>query len=123
MSRNKVSILNHEIKSFAESAFSFKRLLPNNILLCRNCSGNSFGDVQCDLKIPDNLEENIERYPPIFENTLVSHSDYGEFMKEYPKENNVLPQFGGMLISIHKRNDNYTTFDFLSEPWSLMYQN
>ena len=123
MSRNKVSILNHEIKSFAESAFSFKRLLPINNLLCRNCSGNSFDDVQCDLKVPENLEEDIERYPPIFENTLVSHSDYGEFMTEYAKENNVLLQFRGMMISIHKRNDNYTIFDFLFEPWSLMYKN
>ena len=51
-----------------------------------------FGYVQCDIRVPDNLKEKIEAFPPIFKTTLVSRSDIGEFMKKYEEENKLFTQ-------------------------------
>ena len=90
---------NDDIKSFVRSSFPFKRLLSFKNLLHRIRSGELFGYVQCDISVPDNLEEKFATFSPLFKNTLVSRSDIGEIMKHYEEENKLLTQPRKMLIS------------------------
>ena len=108
---------NDEIKSFVRSTFPFKRALTFQKLLSNIRSGEMFGYVQCDIRVPDNLKEKVEAFPPIFKNTLVSRSDIGEFMKKYAEDNKLLTQPRRMLISsfqLINGNNHHTTFKFLS---------
>ena len=117
---------NDDIKSFVRSNFPFKRPLSVKNLLQRIRIGELFGYVQCDISVPDKLKEKFATFPPIFENTLVSRSDIGEFMKQYAEENKLLTQTRRMLISsYHLTNGTIITplFKFLSRSWSRMYSN
>ena len=55
--------------------------------------------MQCDIEVPENLRSNFANFPPIFKNTLVSKSDFGELMKNYAEEEKLLSQPRKMLIS------------------------
>ena len=90
---------NHEIKSFVRSTFPYKRRLSFENLLSRIRKGELFGYVQCDLRVPENLREKFESFPPIFKNIFVSRSDIGYLMKKYAEENKLMTQPRRMLIS------------------------
>ena len=90
---------NHEIKCFVRSTFPYKRPLSFENLLSRIRKGELFGYVQCDLRVPENLREKFESFPPNFKNMFVSRSDIGDFMKKYAEENKLLSQPRRMLIS------------------------
>ena len=90
---------NHKIKSFVRSTFPYKRPLSFENLLSRIQKGELFGYVQCDLRVPENLREKFESFPPIFKNIFVSRSDNGDFMKKDAEENKLMTQPRRMLIS------------------------
>ena len=54
--------------------------------------------MQCDIEVPENLRSKFNNFSPIFKNTLVSKSDYGDLMKSYAEEERLLPQTPKMLI-------------------------
>ena len=110
----------HEIKSFVRSTFPYKRPLSFENLLSRIPKGEFFGYVQCDLRVPENLREKIESFPPVFKSMFVSRSDIGDLMKKYAEgkqtddstPENVIIQF-----SSHKRYSYHTAFELLFESW------
>ena len=55
--------------------------------------------MQCDIEAPENLGANFANFPPIFKNTLVSKSDFGDLMKNYAEEERLLSQPRKRLIS------------------------
>ena len=63
---------NHEIKSFVGSTFPYKHPLSFENLLFYIRKGELFGYVQCDLRVPENLTEKFESFPPIFKDMFVS---------------------------------------------------
>ena len=104
---------NYEIKPFVRSGFPIQRPLNFNNLLSGIRSGDLLGSVQCDIKVPDNLKK-IESLPSHFENTPVSRSDIGEFMKGYTEENKLLTQPRKRLItSFHVTNGTIITSLFI----------
>ena len=89
---------NHEIKSFVRATFPYKRpLIFENLLSCIR-KGELFRYLQCDVRVPENMRENFEFFPPIFKNKFVSRSNI-EKMKKYAEENKLLTQPRRMLIS------------------------
>ena len=90
---------NHEKKSFVRSTFPYKRPLSFENLLSRIRKGELFGYVQCDLRVPENLREKFESFPPLFKNIFLSRSDIGNFLKKYAEENKLMTQPRRMLIS------------------------
>ena len=59
-------------------------------ILKRIRDGTLFGMVQCDIKVPEHLEDYFSELQPIFKNTEVGLDDIGEHMKEYAKSKNLL---------------------------------
>ena len=51
--------------------------------------GHLFGFVECDIEVPDHLEEYFSEMTPIFKSTEVSLKNIGEFMQEYAKQHNI----------------------------------
>ena len=90
---------NCKIKSFVRSTFPYKRPLSFENLLSRIRKGELFGYVQLDLRVPENLREKFEPFPPIFKNILVSRSDIGDYMKKHAEENKLMTQPRRILIS------------------------
>ena len=90
---------NHEIKSFVRSTFPHKHPLSFENLISRIRKGEFFGHVQCDLRVPENLRDNFESFPPCFKNKFVSRSDIGDFLKNYAEENKLITQPRRLFIS------------------------
>ena len=57
-----------------------------------------FGCVECDIHVPEHLEDRFSEMCPIFKNTEISREDIGEFMKSYAEENNIMKQPRRSLI-------------------------
>ena len=58
-----------------------------------------FGYVQCDLEVPAGLKYKFSNFPLVFKNFNVSRADFGDYMRDYAVENNLLKQPQRMLIS------------------------
>ena len=97
-------------KVFYQINIFYKRPLSFENLLSRIRKGELFGYVQCDLRVPENLREKFESFPPIFKNTFVSRSDIGDIMKKYAEENKLMTQPRRLLIySFHLINGTIIT--------------
>jgi hypothetical protein len=51
-------------------------------------SGVLFGAVECDIHVPEHLQDKFSEMTPIFKNTLVTENDVGDHMQMYLKEKN-----------------------------------
>jgi hypothetical protein len=61
-----------------------------------------FGWVECDIHVPESLQEYFKEMRPIFKNTEIRREDIGEFMKNYAEENNVMARPRRSLIGSMK---------------------
>ena len=84
---------------FCRIHFLSKLALILQKLLSNIRDSEKFGYVQCDMRVPDNLKEKLEAFPPIYRKPLVSLSNIREFMKKYAGENKLLTQAQRMVIS------------------------
>ena len=57
-----------------------------------------FGQVQCNIHVPDNLKEKFSEMQPIFKNTVISRNDIGEFIKAYAEKHKLLTKPRKSLI-------------------------
>ena len=101
-------------KFFVRSSFAVWRALTFQKLLSNIRSGDKFGYVQCGIRVPDNLEEKFEAFPPIFKKTLASRSELSEFMKTYAEENKLLTQPQRLLMSWFQLIDGTIIIPFLN---------
>ena len=90
---------NDESKSLLKSNFSFKRASTFRKLLSNIRSGEMSGYVHFDIRVPDNLKEKLEAFPPFPKNTLVSSSHNGDFVKTKAEDHKLLTQPQKMLLS------------------------
>ena len=87
------------VKQHILEHFPYRRSLAGEQLSEEMKKGKLFGDVQCDIEVPENLRSKFNNFPPILKNTWVSKSDIGDLMKNYAEEERLLSQPRKMLIS------------------------
>ena len=87
------------VKQHIREHFPYRRSFAAEQLLEEMKEGKLFGNVQCDIEVPENSSANFANFPPIFKNTLVSKGNIGDLMKNYAEEERILPQPRKMLIS------------------------
>ena len=80
------------VKSYLRANFPYKRPLSEEQLLQRIIDGRLFGNVQCDIEVPEHLRDYFSNFPPIFKNNVVSRDDIGNLMKEYAGKEGIMPQ-------------------------------
>ena len=91
-----------KIKNHVRTHFPYKRLLSTDSLLAKIKESFLFGYIQCDLVVPDDKNQNLSNFPPIFKNTEIGRNDIGDFMKNFAIENKMLKHPQKMLISSFK---------------------
>ena len=80
-------------------SFPYKRPLSEETLLDQIRSGKLFGNVQCDIEVPEELKKKIAFFPPNFKNTNVGRNGIGLLMKDYAEKQGLLCQPRQILIS------------------------
>ena len=60
--------------------------------------GTLFGMVECDVRVPEHLQDHFSEMQPIFKNANVSRDDIGPYMRQYAEEHNILTKPRRMLV-------------------------
>ena len=60
--------------------------------------GTLFGMVECDVRVPEHLQDHFAEMQPIFKNVTVSRDDIGPFMRQYAEENDIMSAPRRMLV-------------------------
>ena len=93
-------------KDLLRESFPYKRPLREERLLEQIRSGKTFGYVQCDFEVPEELKNNFAYSPPILKNTNVGWHDIRLLMKDYSEKEGLLCQPRKMLISSYFLKNN-----------------
>ena len=67
-------------------------------ILAAVVDGTLFGMVECDVCIPEELQEYISEMQPVFKNAIVNRDDIGSFMRQYAEEHDILSKPRVMLV-------------------------
>ena len=60
--------------------------------------GTLFGMVECDVRVPEHLQDHFAEMQPIFKNTTVTRDDIGPFMRQYAEEHDIMSTPHRMLV-------------------------
>ena len=60
--------------------------------------GTLFGMVECDLHVPEHLQDHFAEMQPIFKNATVTRDDIGPFMRQYAEEHDIMSTPRRMLV-------------------------
>ena len=64
-------------------------MTPHQILAAV-IDGTLFGMVECDVCVPDELQDHFTEMQPIFKNTTVTRDNIGPFMRQYAEEHDIM---------------------------------
>ena len=60
--------------------------------------GTLFGMVECDVHVPEELQDYFSEMQPVFKNASVTRDDIGPFMRQYAEEHDILSKPRVMLV-------------------------
>ena len=60
--------------------------------------GTLFGMIECDVRVPEHLQDHFAEMQPIFKNTTVTRDDIGPFMRQYAEEHDIMSTPRRMLV-------------------------
>ena len=72
--------------------------MTQNDILAAVIDGTLFGMVECDLHVPEHLQDHFAEMQPIFKNATVTRDDIGPFMRQYAEENDIMSTPRRMLV-------------------------
>ena len=64
--------------------------------------GTLFGMVECDVRVPEHLQDHFAEMQPIFKNATVTLDDIGPYMRQYAEENDIMSTPRRMLIGSYR---------------------
>ena len=64
--------------------------------------GTLFGMIECDVRVPEHLQDHFSEMQPIFKNVTVSRDDIGPYMSQYAEENNIMSTPRRMLVGSYR---------------------
>ena len=67
-------------------------------ILAAVVDGTLFGMIECDVRVPEHLQDHFAEMQPIFKNTTVTRDDIGPFMRQYAEENDIMSTPRRMLV-------------------------
>ena len=59
-------------------------------ILAAVIDGTLFGMVECDIRVPEHLQDHFAEMQPVFKNVTVTRDDIGPFMRQYAEENDIM---------------------------------
>ena len=67
-------------------------------ILAAVVDGTLFGMVECDVCVPEELQDYFSEMQPVFKNASVTRDDIGPFMRQYAEEHDILTKSRVMLV-------------------------
>ena len=64
--------------------------------------GRLFGMVECDLHVPEHLQDHFAVMQPIFKNATVTRDDIGPFMRQYAVDHDIMSTPRRMLVGSYR---------------------
>ena len=71
-------------------------------ILAAVVDGTLFGMVECDVRVPEELQDYISEMQPVFKNASVTRDDIGPFMRQYAEEQDIMSAPRRMLVGSYR---------------------
>ena len=81
--------------------------------------GTLFGMVECDLHVPEHLQDHFAEMQPIFKNATVTRDDIGPFMRQYAGDHDIMSTPRRMLVGSYRGDKILLTTPLLQ--WYLAH--
>ena len=72
--------------------------MTSHSIIAAVIDGTLFGMVECDLHVPEHLQDHFAEMQPIFKNATVTRDDIGPFMRQYAEEHDIMSTPRRMLV-------------------------
>ena len=72
--------------------------MTQNEILAAVIDGTLFGMIECDVRVPEHLQDHFAEMQPIFKNANVSRDDIVPYMRQYAEENDIMSTPRRMLV-------------------------
>ena len=86
------------MKTFLAPASRPRWTMTQQQILAAVVDGTLFGMVECDVCVPEELQDYFSEMQPVFKNTSVTRDDIGPFMRQYAEEHDILTKSRVMLV-------------------------
>ena len=91
-----------DVKSFLAPARRQKWKMTQQQIITAVVDGTLFGMVECDVRVPEHLQDHFAEMQPIFKNTTVTRDDIGPFMRQYAEEHDIMSMPRRMLVGSYR---------------------
>ena len=71
-------------------------------ILAAVVDGTLFGMIECDVRVPSELQDHFAEMQPIFKNATVTRDDIGSFMQQYAEEHDIMSTPRRMLVGSYR---------------------
>ena len=87
-----------DVKSFLAPTSHPRWKMTEQQILAAVIDGTLFGMVECDIRVPEHLQDHFAEMQPVFKNVTVTRDDIGPFMRQYAEENDIMSAPRRMLV-------------------------
>ena len=87
-----------DVKSFLAPTRRQKWKMTQQQIIKAVVDGTLFGMVECDVRVPEHLQDHFSEMQPVFKNVTVTRDDRGPFMRQYAEENAIMSAPRRMLV-------------------------
>ena len=87
-----------DVKTFLTPSSRPRRTMTQQQILAAVVDGTLFGMVECDVRVPEELQDYFSEMQPVFKNASVTRDDIGPFMRQYAEEHEILSKPRVMLV-------------------------
>ena len=87
-----------DVKSFLAPTRRQKWKMTQQQIITAVVDGTLFGMVECDVRVPEHLQDHFAEMQPIFKIANVSRDDIGPFMRQYAVEHDIMSTPRRMLV-------------------------
>ena len=86
------------VKTFLAPASRPRWTMTQQEIIAAVVDGTLFGMVECDVRVPEELQDYFSEMQPVFKNASVTQDDIGPFMRQYAEEHDILSKPRVMLV-------------------------
>ena len=87
-----------DVKSFLAPTSHPRWKMTQQQIIAAVVDGTLFGMVECDVRVPPELQDHFAEMQPIFKNATVTRDDIGPFMRQYAEEHDIMSTPRRMLV-------------------------
>ena len=91
-----------DVKSFLAPTRRQKWQMTQQQIITAVVDGTLFGMIECDVRVPEHLQDHFAEMQPIFKNANVSRDDIGPFMRQYAEEHDIMSTPRRMLVGSYR---------------------